>query len=154
MIQWFKDNTWLSDWTSLILTVLTVIIIPVGIWLIKKFKLVSRKKYNELLKAHTTLRDENAALKDQIKKYESANDLFSGLEFDDYDGVYVKKLPTGKAEYFCPVCLDSDKKRIHIDKQDDTIGNIYICNKCHKSFGKGIYKLSSADEENSSIFNY
>lgn len=129
---------WIIEIIEIIVGILAVIV-PATIWFTKKFKIVKRTKYNNLLKANKSLSEENSAFKEQLRKYESGEDLFKDLQYDPNDNVWLKETVNGVIEYYCPVCK-TERVRMPLDKHKDTVGNLFYCRRCNKPFGSGHFR--------------
>lgn len=175
-MQWIQNNLWGFEFVGIIVAILAAII-PAIIWLIKKYKIVKRANYKDLINANKSLKEENtifkelnakqepnndlieankslseeiAALKEQLRKNESGEDLFKDLQYDPNDNVWLKETANGVTEYYCPVCK-TEKVRMPLDKHKDTIGNLFYCKRCNKPFGSGNFR--PVDTEFRGIFD-
>jgi len=74
-------------------------------------------------------------------EYVSLEKLKKDLKYDKDNGIFYKINSNNEKEIYCPLCLENDKKlfRLVVDKLSAD-GNLFKCNRCGKTLGKGFRK--------------
>jgi len=95
----------------------------------------AREKILELREAALSLQEENLVLKERIRQLEAGSEIAGGMRFEK--GVYWLHTPTDDGTNlkgpFCQVCLDRDKKPVHLHRTNAPGGGWY-CAVCRNQF--------------------